>query len=254
MRVGLSTLFPQPLEVIHSSSTAGHLLHPSWEPVSTIVDEAICNGNMEQPDRSTENGIRRTSNVASKTFRASYLWQKDLHQHDGRTGDSHRWLITRVFATDPLLAATARAQSRGPVNERGQAVRSYVGQQKYLSCITLVRRRSAGGDPDRPGVSFHPTGPPAWAEGVPFVTGPKGTETAAPTGTRSGTGFAPGVAVDHRPSSVLAFLCSCFPEGLLEEAGGGAAGERRSPSPRGSVNRWGNRRLLAPQDPSCSPL
>jgi hypothetical protein len=32
------------------------------------------------------------------------------------------------------------------------------------------------------------------------------------------------------------------------------AGERHSPSPRGSVTRWGNRRLLAPQDPSCSPL
>jgi len=49
----------------------------------------------------------------------------------------------------------------------------YVGRNKYLSCITTVRRRSAGGDPDRPGDSFRPTGPPAQAEGVPFLTGQK---------------------------------------------------------------------------------
>ncbi len=104
------------------------------------------------------------------------------------------------------------------------------------------------------------------SRGVPFVNGPKRTENAALTsprlGTRSGTGFAPGVA---RGSSVfvsfgvpvlllscaLAFLCSCFPEGLPEGLRG-PAGERRSPPPRGSVNRWGNRRRPAPQDPSRS--
>ena len=48
-------------------------------------------------------------------------------------------------------------------------------------------------------------------------------------------------------SWVLAFLKDCLKER-------GPAGERRSPSPRGLVNRRGNRRLLAPQDPSCSPL
>ena len=72
---------------------------------------------------------------------------------------------------------------------------------------------------------------------------------AAPTGPRQAPASPPAWPADHRSSSVLAFLCSCFPEGL-----GGPAGERCSPSPRGSVNRWGNRRLPAPQDPSCSPL
>ena len=51
----------------------------------------------------------------------------------------------------------------------------------------------------------------------------------------------------------------CFPVFLLSclfcfPGIGGPAGGRCSPSSRGLVNRWGNRRLPAPQDPSCSPL
>ena len=245
----------------------------------------------------------------------------------------------------------------GRGSEEAPTYTRYVDRKKDFSPY-----RPAVGRLDRPGDSFRPTGPPTWAEGVPFVTGPQGTETSAPTGHRSstcsGTGFAPSVAADHRPSSVLTFLGSCFPEGLPEGLGGrpgngvlppredrstdrgiadssrrktplglpcegerrkgpcgsqppeagslphrerqrgsclqgeteevlrgdegvavamgpsmhgdsglvpsssvpaflkdwGPAGERRSPPPRESVNRWGNRRLLAPEDPSCSPL
>jgi len=65
----------------------------------------------------------------------------------------------------------------------------------------------------------------------------------------------PAWLADHRPVSVLAFLCSCVPEGLWAEAkDGGArpAGARGSAANRGSGNRWGTRRTPASQNPSCA--
>jgi len=86
---------------------------------------------------------------------------------------------------------------------------------------------------------------------VPFLTGQKG----------DGKRHTNRHALRHRlrprrghGSSVR--VCSCFPEGLWAEAKDGGrrpAGERCSASQQGSVNRWGNRRLPASQDPSCSP-
>jgi len=54
---------------------------------------------------------------------------------------------------------------------------------------------------------------------------------------------------DHRPASVLAFLCSGFPEGLRGETrdcGVRTAGARCCAANRGSVNRWVNRGVARP--------
>jgi len=106
-------------------------------------------------------------------------------------------------------ARNAGAANAGAANaDAGSVNRAHgVGRTTYLSRIPTVRRRSARGDPEGPWDSIRPTGPPAWSEGCPRFDRPtRGTETAAPPGTRSGTGCFPGGAADHRSASGLAFL------------------------------------------------
>ena len=52
----------------------------------------------------------------------------------------------------------------------------YVGRNRYLSCITMVRIRAVGVGPEQPGDSFRMTVSPTRPKSVPFLTDPKGDE------------------------------------------------------------------------------
>ncbi len=52
----------------------------------------------------------------------------------------------------------------------------YVGRNRYLSCITMVRIRAVGVGPEQPGDSFRMTVSPTRPKSVPFLTGQKGDE------------------------------------------------------------------------------
>jgi len=86
-----------------------------------------------------------------------------------------------------------------------------------------------------------------------------------PTGTRSGTGFAPGGASDPRFSSVLAFRCSCVPEGWWRETKDGGGRDRpehdvlpqtegRSTDGGLAASRRGKTLSISLQRMTCGPL
>ena len=212
----------------------------------------------------------------------SYVRFRSRSRHRSPIGSS-RW---GCRCSGPLLLSVFSSASCG--RGRCASCEAYVGRTTYRSRITMVQRRSAGGDPEGPGDSFRTRVFPARVEGCPLCDRPrKGRKMPHSPALAQAPAQAPASPLaspaDHRSSSVLAVLCSCFPEGLPEGAGGrpGNDGlphcedgstdgeiadsprhktplvlpsEGRDAGARGSPNLREQGLSCEGEDPSCSPL